>query len=218
MARISAIELKNIHPDSDIWVIASGSSTGFIEPDFFDNKISIGVNRVWMRYPTTYIVVKEGVVLQDAINKGNGAKVIASKYNCGQVGSRLNKAHGDFYYFEHRNNGLERVDLEAVGGDEIVVSFSTITSAMHMAAYMGAKNILLVGHDCGFIDGMINFEGYPDNLMKSEQFYRDFLSRIEPQSILVRDKLQEVYNCNIYSLNPFLNLGMEDHSYESASS
>jgi hypothetical protein len=79
---------------------------------------------------------------------------------------------------------------------------------------MGAANIILVGHDCGSIDGKVNFDGYPDNLMKSESFYRDFLSRIERQTLMVRDRLVEVYGCRVCSLNPWVNLGLEDHKYE----
>lgn len=211
MARIPVIKLRGRYDGKDIWVIASGPSAGFVAPGFFDNKITIGVNRIWSHFKTAYLVVKEAVVLQDAIDSGE--TVIASKHNCGNLGYPESKARGAWYYFEHRQNGMENVDLDVIGKDEIVVSFSTITSAMHLAAYMGAKNILLVGHDCGSIDGMMNFDGYPDNLMKSESFYRDFLSRIEPQSLAVRDRLKEVYGCNIYSLNPFLNFGLEGHEY-----
>lgn len=213
MARTPATELKNTHLDQDIWIIASGPSAGFVDQVFFDGKITIGVNRIWNHFETTYIVVKESVVLQDAVK--SGSIVIASKHNCGDVAYQVSKAKGDFYYFEHGKNGLEQVDLDVIGTDRIVVSFSTITSAMHLAAYMGAKNILLVGHDCGSIDGALNFDGYPENLMRSEPFYRDFLSRIEPQSLAVRDRLIQVYGCRVYSLNPFLNLGLEDHCYES---
>jgi hypothetical protein len=214
MARQSAVGLKSAHPGADIWVIASGPSAGFVDPSFFEGKITIGVNRVWTRFETTYIVVKESAVLQLAIDDGAGAIVIASRHNCGNLSNQESRARGEFYYFAHQENHLEQVDLDVIGTDKIVVSFSTITSAMHLAAYMGAKNILLVGHDCGSIDGKINFDGYPDNLMRSESFYRDFLARIEPQSLQVRARLEQVFGCNIYSLNPFINLGMEDHKYE----
>jgi hypothetical protein len=195
-------------------VIASGPSAGYVDPDFFEGKITIGVNRVWNRFKTTYLVVKESAVLQDAIR--SGAQVIGSRYNCATLSGAESQAKGDWYVFDHRNNGIEGVELDVIDpeSDEIVVSFSTITSAMHVAAYMGAQNILLVGHDCGTLDGKMNFSGYPENLMKSESFYRDFLSRIEPQSLQVRDRLKQVYGCNIYSLNPFLNFGLEGHHYE----
>lgn len=214
MARKSAILLKDIHAGQDIWVIASGPSAGFIDPGFFDGKITIGVNRVWTKFETNYLVIKEGAVLQAAI--AAGAKVVASEHNCGNLDYAANRAKTngvDYYTFEHAENHVEDPDLDVIGTDKIVVSFSTITSAMHLAAYMGAANILLVGHDCGPIDGKINFDGYPDNLMRSEEFYKNFLSRIEPQTRVVKARLMEVYGCRVYSLNPWINLGLEDHNY-----
>lgn len=216
MARISTIELKGIHDGEDIWIIASGPSAGFIDPGFFDGKITIGVNRVWTRFRTQYLVIKELAILKDAIE--TGAQVIASNHNCGVLSYARNKAKAngrDYYYFEHVNNETENVNLDVIGTDRIVVSFSTITSAMHLAAYMGASNIILVGHDCGTIDGQVNYEGYPESLSKSETFYREFLSRIEPQSRMVKARLAEIYGCRIYSINPWINFGLEDHDYVS---
>jgi hypothetical protein len=216
MTRFEATQLKNIHDGADIWVIASGPSAGFVEPGFFDGKITIGVNRVWTRFETKYLVVKEQAVLPAAI--ATGSVVVASNHNCGNLSYAVNKAKTNgrnYYYFEHQNNETEHIDLSVIGSDKIIVSFSTITSAMHLAAYMGAANIILVGHDCGTIDGQVNFDGYPESLSKSEVFYRDFLSRIEPQTRMVKAKLIEAYGCRIYSLNPWINFGLEDHSYES---
>ena len=103
--------------------------------------------------------------------------------------------------------------MNVVGTDMIVVSYSTITSAIHIAAYMGATNIIIVGHDCGTLDGNVNIAGY-DESPHGAQFYRDFFTRIEPQTIALRAKLKEIYGCNVYSLNPFINFGLEGHKYE----
>lgn len=217
MAGIPITELKNIHKGADIWVIASGPSAGLIDPAFFDGKITIGVNRVWHRFKTDYIVMKEFSILEQALD--SGATVIASQYNCGSSGYEECKAERDFFYFQHLNNGIKEVDLSVVGTDMIVVSYSTITSAMHVAAYLGAKNIILVGHDCGYLDGKKNFDGYPEPLMgRIPGFYDRFLGAIEPQSVAVRERLVDVYGCCIYSLNPFLNFRLEGHRYESAGS
>lgn len=216
MAGIPFTELKNKHAGEDIWVIASGPSAGLIDPMFFGYKVSIGVNRVWTRFKSTYLLVKEHQVLEGALD--SGATVIASKWSCGGVGGRLQQAAREFYYFEHQNNGIEQVDLDVIGTDEIVVSYSTITSAMHAAAYLGAANIILVGHDCGYLDGKRNFEEYPAAILDHVPgFYNRFLAKIEPQSVAVRERLKDVYGCRVYSLNPFLNIGLEGHHYESAS-
>jgi hypothetical protein len=207
-------ELKGRHEGEDLWVIASGPSAGHIDPAFFEGKVTIGVNRVWTRFRTTYLVVKESAVLQQAIT--TGATVIASKHSCGTLSYEVSQADGEFYTFEHPDNKLTEIDLAGMGPDQLVVSFSTITSAMHAAAYLGASNIILVGHDCGKLDGRQNFEGYPDPLIQQEGFYESFLGRLEETSKQVRAWLESEYGCRIYSLNPFLNFGLEGHQYEHA--
>lgn len=214
MAEHAITELNDCHAGQDIWVIAAGPSAGYIEPCFFDGKVTIGVNRVWNAFRPDYVVVKEAQILQEAIDESK-AIVIAPQYSCGCVNLARNRADGLWYSFEHEDNGLEQVDLSVIGTDRLVVSFSTITTALHLAAYIGAANIILVGHDCGLLDGQTNFYGYPDPLFLKDERYHDFLRRIEPQSIAVRERLKEVYGCNVYSLNPFLNFGLEGHRYES---
>jgi hypothetical protein len=41
-----------------------------------------------------------------------------------------------------------------------------------------------------------------------------FIGKLEDESKLVRDYLQKRYNVNIYSINPFLNLGLEGHKFD----
>lgn len=210
--------LKNAHYGEDIWVIAAGPSAGYVRSSFFQGKCTIGVNRVWKKFDVKYVICKEPQVLVEAA--AAGYKVIASKHAYGSLADGLNWAEGEIFIFEHCENRLEEIDLNVIGTDRIVVSYSTITSAMHVAAYMGARNIILVGHDCGLLDGSKNYEGYPEPLAVSlgfpNGFYEEFLSEIEPASLAVRDRLQEVYVCNIYSLNPFLNFGLEGRRYERA--
>jgi len=49
--RRSLAELKNRHAGADIWLIAAGASMDFVDPDFFDGKITVGVNAVHRREP-----------------------------------------------------------------------------------------------------------------------------------------------------------------------
>lgn len=207
----SIVELKDRHKGEDIWVIAAGPSGNFIDPSFFEGKRTLGVNRVWKRFRTDYLVLKESNHLQDAI-RATESVVIGSRYSTGNHGCAENDPQGEWYMFEHENNGMQLVNLDVIGTDKLVVSWSTITSGMHAAAYLGARNIILVGHDCGLIDGVSTLENYGEPLF-SWDWYKDWLSKIEPQSVAVRNRLREVYGCNIYSLNPWLNFGLEGHSY-----
>ena len=38
--------LKDVHKNQDIWVIGAGSSMNYVDPSFFDNKITVGLNHV----------------------------------------------------------------------------------------------------------------------------------------------------------------------------
>jgi uncharacterized Rossmann fold enzyme len=103
--------------------------------------------------------------------------------------------------------------------NKLVVSYSTITTGIHLAAYMGAKNIILVGHDCGKIDGECNFEGYHTDATykiahkNGKKDYNTWLNKIESQTIKLKTLLKEKYGCNIYSLNPFINFNLEGHTF-----
>lgn len=204
--------LRDIHRGEDIWVVAAGPSAGFVHAEFFDGKITIGVNRVFNHFPVRYTVLKENNYLREA--ETSGTIVIASRHHCGVLDYRLNEPQMG-YVFDHKNNELRNVDYSVIGTDLIVVSFSTITSAIHVAAYMGAANIILVGHDCGFIDGMRNLPGYGESI-QGDSNYDQWLGEIEPQTLELKEYLDLYYGCRIYSLNPWVNFGLESHKYERA--
>ncbi len=183
----------------------------YVEPEFFTQKLVIGVNDVYKKFPCRYLVRKEFLNIQAAFD--SGISLIVSRHDCGSKKKRLNEVavNGTYYVFDHEDNGLTDVDLSVIGTDKIVVSYSTTTSAIHIAAYLGAKNIIVCGHDCGKLDGKAHFEGYYPDGFRTE-WYEKWLQEIEPQTIAVRDRLKEVYACNIYSLNPFINLKLEGHT------
>jgi hypothetical protein len=209
--------LKNAHPGKDIYIIAAGASMDYLPPSFFDGKIVINVNATYRYYPGKYIVRKVRHGMVDAMKwaETNGGKVIASWLNCGATSCGANDPAECDYMFYHVDNRLEDIDLSVVGSDLIAVSYSTITSAIHLAAYMGAKNIIIAGHDCGTLDGRRVMAGYEGELVGglSDDWYKEWLGKIEPQTLALKEKLKEVYGCNIVSLNPFVNFGLEGHAY-----
>ena len=48
----------------------------------------------------------------------------------------------------------------------------------------------------------------------NNSFSKHEWATIESNTLEVKKKIKEVYNCNIYSLNPFINFGLEGHKYE----
>lgn len=212
--RRSVVEFKNRHAGQDIWVIAAASSMDYVNPEFFANKLAIGVNNVYKRFPCTYVVRKESFAVGEVWDAG--MPLILSEYDSGARTEKRNSIEGDVYYFDHLQNGCKDVDLSVIGSDMIVVSWSTITSAMHVAAYIGAANIIVCGHDGGILDGKAaTYSGYyPDDNRDYLEWYKKWVPLMMPQSRTVRDKLQEVYGCRIYSLNPFIGFDLEGHCFD----
>lgn len=225
--------LKNRHEGEDIYIIAAGASCDYIDPAFFEGKTTIGINKVYKRFQCDYTLMKEYLGAaneQDMLAPGT-VPVIA-KWHSGNIREglmQLNKVfitNPAYYYFDHVENKRDKVDLSIIGApenrtnDKLVVSYSTITTAMHLAAYMGARNIILVGHDCGLLNGKSTFDGYYPTDIKTDspwqhaREYEAWLDQIEAQTLVVRDRMREVYGCNIVSLNPFVNFGLEGNVYQ----
>jgi hypothetical protein len=214
--------LKDKHKGEDIYVIASGKSLDFVDESFFDNKILVGVNQAYKKIWCDYLVRKETKFIKDSL--ATDSIVIVSEYDSGNLdtgNSKLNTnkvKHDNLYYFEHLDNRHNQIDTSVFGTDKIVVSFSTITSAIHIAAYMGAANIILVGHDCGVIDGEMTFKGYYNSIKDTPwqdwRQYKSWLKIIESQTIIVKNEVKKHYNSNVVSLNPFVSLNLENHIYQ----
>ena len=204
--------LENIHSGEDIYIIAAGKSADFIDPDFLKGRITIGINQVYKRFTSlTYLVKKDGPTAADL---KTGIPIIVSQL---KYGNDVNNMNMGSYYFSHNINLDREIAINELhpNGDRIIVSFSTITSAMHLAAFMGARSIFLIGHDCRTIDGKASFKGYhggiPD-LWKSKGAYEDWLKVIEPQSIITKALIEKNYpGCRIYSINPFVSMRFEGH-------
>jgi hypothetical protein len=52
-------ELKDIYKGLDIWCILAGSSMDYVDPSFFEDKIVIGLNQVYKKFPCNYILMKD---------------------------------------------------------------------------------------------------------------------------------------------------------------
>lgn len=219
-------ELVNKHNGKDIYVICSGKSLDFIDTNFFDNKITIGVNQVYKKIKTTYLVRKDPIMLDEAIKNNKDTIHIISAGRFGQSNnSNLNMIKKDFsnlnniYLFNHLNNKLILNDSENIPeeNDKLVVSFSTITTAIHLAKKLGAKNIIIVGHDCGLINGEENFKGYhtdKSRAQKNKNDYIEWLGKIENDTIFLKKYLKKKYDINVCSLNPFISFNLEGNIFK----
>jgi hypothetical protein len=199
-------ELKNIEEGKDIYVIASGPSMNLIPNSFFDGKVTIGVNEVYRKYDCKYYLRKEFEGLKEEYNaiKDKDCKLIVSERDGGAGSGNRNSIEGDYYFFRHRPNTCEMPkDLDLDNG-ELVVSWSTTTSAIHLAYFLGAKNIIICGHDCKDINGKVNYDNYEiqERFGKSLEWYKEWLPKIKPQTDLLVKMIQEK-GINIFTLKGY---------------
>lgn len=213
-------DFKNKYQVSDIYVVASGKSLDFIDNSFFDNEITIGLNQIY-KIKTTYLLRKENILLEQSLKDNQDTIHFVSKGNwsCKNDINLCTVQKLDFgkvCIVEHDKNNYKLVDLP--DENKLVVSWSTITSAIHLATYMGTKNIILVGHDCGSINGQNNVQGYYDDksLDVDPSKYKSWLDKIEGDTIRLKQLLSDKYKCNICSINPFVNFNLEGNTYSRA--
>lgn len=204
-------DLKNIHRGEDIYVLGSGPSMNHFNNAFFNNKIAIGINRVCGYIKCDYTILKDIEGLKEVRDSSHSGKIVASEYAHGNYECGLNVKDSVDFFFRHEHNKPPNhsPDLSAISkdSDKIVVSYSTITSAMHLAAYMGAKNIFLCGHDCCEIQGKAWIDGYYDNIkpvQQDQQGYVEWLKQIKLHSINVKYAIESSFDCCVFELTPVL--------------
>jgi len=200
--------LKNIteleKKQGDCYIIASGASVGFFSKSFWDDKFTLGVNHIAKHIRCNMIIAKE-----KPLRCGDEIIVVSEKMYGGAANA--NNTEGD-YFFKHNANKHQVINFPSDDG-WLVVSWSTITSAMHLAAYLGFKNIFLCGHDCGKINGNSNIDDYCAKTPSSSNIYDGWIRLIEPQTVKVRDWLTDKYGVNICSVSPFVSMKLEGNTY-----
>jgi hypothetical protein len=223
--------LRNRHLGEDIYVLGSGASMDFIEPAFYDGKTIVATNLVGHLLgiyrphgnriqPWVYTHSHYHVNALEVATAHPEAIVVAPSGDRGFSGTPETLLPNVIYY-DHVGTGAE-FDVDAAWHDTgLIVGSSGIHGSMHLAAYMGAANIILVGADCGLIDGRSNHGKYVDeygrtssgDLLTSDALM--WLGRWDRHLREVKRKIQEVYGCGVYSLNPFVNFNLEGHSFTS---
>jgi hypothetical protein len=208
-------ELKWKHKGQDVYVLGSGASLNFINKSFFDNKIVVGINWMHKFFKCDYsfvkdIVNKEG--FDNFINSTNKHKsILVTPENHNGIEHYFDTEF--FYYICQIDKWGGFANTEMIGTDTIINAHLTVCSAIHFAYYLGASNIILGGVDCGLLDDKVHI----DNYYQTEK-HIEILKRVvshpynEVNIKRIRKKLNSL-GCGLYSINPFINIGLEEHKY-----
>lgn len=210
------IDYQGVHEGETIYVFGSGATLNYLAPSFFDDKICVATNfcgsvfglaryYVFSHYHADSVLEArrdESIAVftphrehgTDAEFLVEVSKVVTFPTTTGRPGTSFNPSGKDWPTLDN----------------SLVIGSSSIHGAMHLAAYLGAKFIVLVGADCGSLGGSDRVDGYvpgDSHWALYEQHLRD-----------MKQRLFEMYGCQVYSLNPFINYSLEGTQYRGAAS
>ena len=208
-------DFKDRYKGQTVYVVGSGATLNYIDPLFFADKICVCVNLSGMKLGlTTFYCIthywKGAIELSKAYPN---LPVITPDTDQGGHNLAPTRPDAPNVYMVPTNQqqyGNFDVDRDwPTAPDTFVVGPTSLHIAMNFAAYLvgNGGSIILAGADCGAIDGVSNLAGYPvgDNPFP-------VWAATLPK---VADKLRGD-GVGVYSLNPFVNLALEGHSYRGA--
>lgn len=206
----------------DVYVLGSGPSLNHMDlRSFLAGKVTVSTNHGCMTRVDSvdYLVTKYHRHAVEYRQWWPHIPTVTMRDDLGSIGSGELPAGSGCIILDHTQNlGEEWTPaLWPTDPDHFIATHSSICTAMHWAAYLGAANIVLIGHDCGWIDdaGRVpeyrsQADGVPDD-DGDHPLWRSF----DRQSQMVKAELQARYGCNVVSLLPFINANMEGHHWRS---
>lgn len=201
---------------SDIYVIGSGPSLNFIDPDFFTGKRVIAVNSAADR-----LGLYDKAIVSTHTHYHDEGLMLADKYPSSYVwmpqgdqgfAGEPKALRPNVTYYPHPPTRYDFNVETAVSDGGLIVGSTGVHGAMHLACLFGASNVILVGCDCGRIDGKANIDGYVSgDLATNDSGY--WLARWDRHLREVKAWLVDKWGVNVYSLNPFVNFNLEGHTW-----
>jgi hypothetical protein len=210
-------DLKECRKGETAWVFGSGGTLNHLDPAFFDGKLIVSTNlapvRFGVKHPQ-FLFTHYHSTARDALDHAGIVVTLACDTLTqqpweGGVPHRLvlipqNTYVGPSDMWDPNSTHRPRPDSLAYGS-------SSLHGAMHLAAHIGAAHIVMVGADCGMLDNESNLEGYRGF---QDDNHRDrILSLYERDHRRMKQYLIDTYGVTVYSLNPFINLNLEGHTF-----
>lgn len=209
--------LKNAHGLEDVWVVASDASLDYFPDGFFHGRTTITVN--YAHVPATYCVSKndEPVTPERPSNwlsveaaQNPDTLFVVSKHRNGDLHRPVTDVPGAVV-FDHWQNRVQGFNPAHDIPDDpamLLVSYSTIGSALHLAAFMGARTCFVVGGSGG------TFGGDPYRSTYRMRGTTDIVSAASVQTQGICDALSDRYGTQFVTVLPWGNMRLGGVSFE----
>ena len=201
------------HVGDTAWVFGSGATIDYLNPSFFSDKLVVSVNTSAFEFGVNaaYAFTHHHSFFAGFPEQYPDSVFVANRFDYPTRNEYPNPPENVIVHDpKTEQNSHDQFDPferdRPAHTHQLVFGSTSGHGAMHLAAYLGVKNIVLVGLDCGTLDEQVNFEKYPRPTQRPFGVWNRHL-------ILMRDWLRDTYGVNTYSLNPFVNLHLEGHKF-----
>jgi len=209
----------------DWYILGSGPTVGMFPPSFYDNKNVVATNLVAERLGL--YERDECLTLLTHSHYHAETYELAEKYpnymfwtpkgDRGFEGSPGRTDLKNVFHYPHKPTSFDFTvdDAKPDNMTGLIVGSTSVHGSMHLACKFGATYGILVGVDCGAIDGKFNQAGYESgNLVTSDPL--EWVTRWELHLRQVSNWLSQEYEVRFCSMNPYLNLNLEGHTWVGA--
>lgn len=211
---LNPLDYRDLHNGEDAFILGSGKSIDFYNSEFFRDRLTIAVNDgALLKVPDAkFIVTKYHEHAHRCRDQFPDTQVVVTRMQHGH--EELIEDTDRLIVVDTPKNTMHNWDPSDFPEDPdlLVSSWSSITTAMHWAAFMGCRAIFMVGADCGRIDGMGRCDGYYEGEATGQEHY---WSTFERQNQWVAAALHERYGIYTYTLLPFVTPNMDGHTWTS---
>jgi hypothetical protein len=203
------MRIANIPPlgaDKTVYIVGTGPSLRCTPLDFLKDKTTIGLNQAWKFLPLRYaLTVHPDLLVEQKQERPDlSLKWIVKKK---KPLASLTLDDERFYVFE------TSYDPQAVAtrpADTLYLGEGAQTTAMDLAARMGAEHIVLVGCDANSLGG--DFHGHKQHVRWLGLKPRDQYAAYRQTTAGVRSILRGM-GVNVLTLSPFIGINSAEEDY-----
>lgn len=205
-------KFQNSWSGQDVYLLGSGRTLQYFDPEFFVGKRTIGINYGWSAHVkrVDFLVTKYHHIAREYAESEIAGNIVVTRGLRGHI--TLEHIKDDrIIVVDHNDNTVNDWTPRDWPHQEhaLVATHSSIATGLHLGAYLGAANIFIAGGDCGSLDGEQNVSGY-DGVK-----YNQLLKSFDHQTRQVRDEIHRRYGTRVMTLLPFTSPNMDGHRYES---
>lgn len=219
-------ELYGRHPDSDIYVVGTGTSLRVFPTGFLDGKVTIGLNRAWTAFTPTY-----GITIHPELNipefmPGEEARagitwITKREKMFNMPGDQIAWAEEHFHFFRtdgkpntltgDKSDSGRIVEWVRRPTEDFLYLWTSIAQpGVNLAANLGARNIVLVGCDNAALMGNHHVRGQHTMWLgeSPDVRYREYYEGLAEMRTELRAR-----GVNLVSVTPFLTLGPHEDEF-----